>query len=60
MTENKRYAIRYFCQSENPNEDKNWIVVDKKTGMPIFDENGIRYFDKGEALGFVAGEKSLS
>jgi hypothetical protein len=49
-----RFTLRYFCNSEDPDAKRSWFVLDRTTGMPVFDEFGIRYFEKHEAMQFLS------
>lgn len=51
-----RYEKRYFCGVDNPDQIRPWFVIDRKHGVPVMDERGIRYFTKEEVEQFCKAQ----
>jgi hypothetical protein len=52
----QRYVARDMCSVENPDATRTWFVVDRTMGVPLADENGIRYFTKDEVKAFLSAQ----
>ena len=48
MPENARYIAQYFCSLDDPEATKTWFLIDRKTGMPVFENFELRLFDRKE------------
>lgn len=50
---NERYIARYFCSLDNPDATRTWFVFDRKAGVPLINEDGIRMFTGKETRDFL-------
>jgi hypothetical protein len=51
--ESARFIAKYMCNAEDPDATRTWFIIDSKIGVPLADENGIRYFSKEEVKAFL-------
>lgn len=54
MADRPRYVARYMCSLDNPDATQTWLLLDRATGLPVMDRNGIRLFDKADAQAAMA------
>jgi hypothetical protein len=52
----QRYEKRYFCGINNPDQIRPWFVIDRKYGVPVMDDGGIRYFSKEDVEQFCKAQ----
>lgn len=55
---NERYIARYFCSIDNPDDIRTWFVFDRRTGVPLSNEDGIRMFTGQEIREFLRASAS--
>ncbi len=54
MSRNARYVAQYFCSLDDPEATRTWFVIDRRTGMPLFENFKLRLFDRREVDAFLA------
>jgi hypothetical protein len=49
-----RYVARSMCSLDDADATRTWLLLDRATGLPLTDLDGIRTFEKADAQAELA------